>query len=94
MRRWFITAALGANALISGLVLLLLLTDGGWGGTTRLSATEAEVLVVVAVAALVLDLLLVPVLGISFWARDRGFRRQEAELEMRRHEPPADAGAP
>jgi hypothetical protein len=94
MRRWFITAALAANALISGLVLLLLLTDGGWGGATTLSAMEGEMLVVVAVAALALDLLLVPVLGISFWARDRGFRRQEAELEARRHEPPVDSDVP
>jgi hypothetical protein len=86
VRRWFITAALAANALISALVLLLLLNGGGWAEATRLSATQAEVLVVVALVALVLDLLLVPVLGISFWARDRGFRRQESELEMRRQD--------
>jgi len=29
---------------------------------------------------LVLDLFLMPVLGISFWARDRGFRQQAAAL--------------
>lgn len=91
MRRLLISAALVANALISGLVLLLILNGTGWGNETRLSASEGELLVVVAVAALVLDLLLIPVLGISFWARDRGFRRQEAELETRRHEPPGDA---
>jgi hypothetical protein len=92
MRRWFITAALIANALMSGLILLLILNGDGWGQAATLSATESEVLVIVAMAALVLDLLLVPVLGISFWARDRGFRRQEAELEARRHEPPPDVG--
>jgi len=92
MRRWFITGALVANALISGLVLLLLLNNGGWGKETLLSATEASLLVVVAAVALVLTLLLVPVLGISFWARDRGFRRQEAELETRRH--PASTDPP
>jgi hypothetical protein len=80
VRRWFITSALLANALISGLVLLLLLNDGGWGKATRLSATEAELLIIVAGVALVLNLLLIPVLGISFWARDRGFRKQAAAL--------------
>jgi len=34
----------------------------------------------VAAVALVLNLLLMPVLGISFWARDRGFRQQAAAL--------------
>jgi hypothetical protein len=94
MRRWFITIALLANALISGLVLLLLLNGGGWGEATQLSATEAELLLVVAAAALVLNLLLIPVLGISFLARDRGFRRQEAELETWRHEPPTHQANP
>jgi hypothetical protein len=92
MRRELIIIALLANALISGLVLLLLLNGGGWGDATRLSATEAELLIVVAAAAFVLNLLLVPVLGLSFWARDRSFRRQEAELETRRHPPATDAG--
>jgi len=80
MRRWFITSTLLANALISGLVLLLLLNDGGWGSSNLLSATESEVLIIVAAVALVLNLLLMPVLGISFWARDRGFRQQAAAL--------------
>ena len=90
MRRWFIASALIANALMSALVLLLLLTDGGWDEATRLSAAESDVLVVLAVAAFVLNLLLVPVLGISFWARDRGFRRQAAALAARQPEPPHD----
>jgi hypothetical protein len=89
VRRWIITAALLANALLGGLVLLLLLNGGGWGEATTLSATEGQLLVIVALIALALDLLLVPVLGISFWARDRGFRRQAAELELRR-QPPVD----
>ena len=80
MRRWFITSTLLANALISGLVLLLLLNDGGWGSSNLLSATESELLFIVAAVALVLDLFLMPVLGISFWARDRGFRQQAAAL--------------
>ena len=80
VRRWFITSALLANALISGLVLLLLLNDGGRGKATNRSATESELLIIVAAVALVLDLLLMPVLGISFWARDRGFRKQAAAL--------------
>lgn len=41
-------------------------------------------------AALLLDLLLVPVLGISFWARDRSFRRQATELASWRQAPPRD----
>jgi hypothetical protein len=90
VRRWFIALALLANALISGLVLLELLNGAGWGKAAHLSVTDTELLVVVAAAAFVLNLLLVPVLGISFWARDRGFRRQEAELETRRHPPPTD----
>jgi hypothetical protein len=90
MRRWFITAALVANALASGLVLLMLLNNGGWGEAAQLSATETEVLVVVAAAAFVLNLLLVPVLGISFWARDRGTRRLEARLAESREVPHQD----
>ena len=93
MRRWFITSALLANALISGLVLLLLLNDGGWGNEARLSPTEAELLIIVAVIAAVLNLLLIPVLGISFWARDRGFRRQAAELAGHRASIPTDEAA-
>lgn len=90
MRRWFITIALLANALISGLVLLELLVGSSWGEAATLSATTSQVLVVAAVVALALNLLLIPVLGISFWARDRGFRRQEAELETQRHPAPVD----
>lgn len=68
MRQGFITLALLANAVSSGLILWLLVAGGD--GATRLSGRQGEVLIVVA-AALLLDLLLVPVLGISFWARDR-----------------------
>jgi membrane glycosyltransferase len=80
VRRWFITIALLANALISGLVLLLLLNDGGWGSSNLLSATESELLIIVALVAFAFDFCLMPVLGISFWARDRGFRKQAAAL--------------
>ena len=41
-----------------------------------------------AAAAFALNLLLVPVLGISFWARDRGTRRLEARLAEPRGAPP------
>jgi hypothetical protein len=75
MRRWIIIVALVANALLGGLVLLKLWYQAGWGHAVRLSATEARLLVVVAVLAVAFTLLLVPVLGISFWARDRGTRR-------------------
>ena len=88
MRRWFIAAALFANALASGLVLLQLLNGGGWGEAARLSVTDVEVLVVAAVAAFVLNLLLIPVLGISFWARDRGTRKLEARLAARQEPSP------
>ena len=92
MRRWLIVDALFANALLGGLVLLLILGDG-WGEAARLSATEGRLLVVVAAAALVLDLLLAPVLGLSFWARDRGTRKLETRLAaseaQRRHGPAA-----
>ena len=94
MRRWFITVALFANALISGLVLLLLLNGGGWGGATKLSPTVAEIMVIVALVALVLDLLLIPVLGISFRAHARKLHRQEAALEAQRHQAPTDSGIP
>jgi hypothetical protein len=87
MRRWIITVALLANALVSGLVLLKLWYGPGWGHATQLSVTETKVLVVAAVAAFTLNLLLVPVLGISFWARDRGTRRLEARLADRREVP-------
>lgn len=94
MRRWFITLALLANALLGGLVLVLLLNGGGWGEAARLSATEVQVLVVVAAVALVGTLLLVPVLGISFWLRDRRFRRQATELTTWRQEAPSDEPQP
>jgi hypothetical protein len=94
MRREFIIIALFANALSNGLVLLLLLNGGGWGEATPLSTTESQLLIVVAAVAFVLNLLLVPVLGLSFWARDRTFRRQEVELETRRHPPPTDQAPP
>jgi hypothetical protein len=91
MRRWLITGALLANALLGGLVLLLI-WDSGWGEAVQLSATQARLLVVVAGAALALDLLLAPVLGFSFWARDRGTRKLETRLaasEAKRHDEPA-----
>ena len=91
MRRWLIVDALLVNALLDGLVLLLLLNDG-WGDAVRLSATQARLLVVVAVAAFVLNLLLAPVLGLSFWARDRGTRKLETQLaasEAQQHDEPA-----
>lgn len=87
MRQGFITLALLANAVSSGLILWLLVAGGD--GATRLSGRQGEVLIVVA-AALLLDLLLVPVLGISFWARDRSFRRQATELASWRQAPPRD----
>ena len=42
--------------------------------------TTVQVLVVAAAAAFALNALLAPVLGISFWDRDRGTRRLEARL--------------
>ena len=94
MRRWFIAAALFANALASGLVLLLLLNGGGWGEAARLSVTDVKILVVAAAAAFALNLLLVPVLGISFWARDRGTRKLEARLAARPGPAPDGPAAP
>ena len=91
MRRWFIIDALFVNALASGLVLLLL-SGGGWGDAVRLSAGETKLLVVVAAAALILNLVLAPVLGFSFWARDRGTRKLEIRLagsEAQRQDGPA-----
>jgi len=87
MRRWVITVALLSNALASGLVLFTLWYDTGWGQAPRLSATTAQVMIVAAAAAFALTLLLVPLLGISFWARDRGTRRLEAELAESRDTP-------
>ena len=80
MRRWIITIALATNALLGGLVLLKLWYQAGWGHAVRLSSTETRLLIVVAVAAVAFTLLLVPVLGISFWARDRGTRRLQARV--------------
>ncbi len=90
MRRWVITLALLANALASGLVLIAFWYDAGWGHAPRPSATTAEVMIVAAVAAFALNLLLVPVLGISFRARDRGTRRLEARLAQPREAPHQD----
>ena len=80
MRRFIITAALVANALASGLVILQLVNGIGWGEPVQLSPSTVQILVVVSAAAFVLNLLLAPVLGISFWARDRGTRRLEQRL--------------
>ncbi|MEA2510599.1 MAG: hypothetical protein QOJ59_86 [Thermomicrobiales bacterium] len=87
MRRWVITLALLANALASGLVLIEFWYDSGWGNAPRPSATTAQVTIVVAAVAFALNLLLVPILGISFWARDRGTRRLEARLAEPREAP-------
>lgn len=87
MRRWIITASLATNVLLAGLILLLLWLQAGWGNSVRLSATETRFLIVIAVAATVLSLLLVPVLGISFWARDRGTRRLERQVASLEHHP-------
>ena len=75
MRRWIITVTLIANALLGTLVLLKLWYQAGWGHAVRLSSTETRLLIVVAVVAVAFTLLLVPVLGISFWARDRDTQR-------------------
>ena len=92
MRRWIIFLALLANALATGLVLIVFWYDAGWGHAPRPSVRTAQVMIAAAVAALALNLLLVPVLGISFWARDRGTRRLEARLaeppEAPRHDGP------
>lgn len=68
------------NALAGGLVLLELTNGVGWGDSAQLSATTVQLLVIVSGAAFALNLLLAPVLGISFWARDRGTRRLEQRL--------------
>lgn len=91
MRRWLIIDALFANALAGGLVLLLLLNGGGWGDGVRLSAGEAKLLIGAAAAAFVLNLVLAPVLGISFWARDRGTRELETRLAGRTNAPRREA---
>ncbi|MGH2618930.1 MAG: hypothetical protein ACRDJC_27190 [Thermomicrobiales bacterium] len=93
MRRWVISSALLANALASGVVLLVLLYRGGWGNAVDLSPVVAEILVVLAAVAFALNLLLIPVLGISFWASDRDTRRLEERLAAPPHEPPHDAPA-
>ena len=90
MRRWIITVALLANALAAGSVLVEFWYRSGWGHAPRPSATTAQVMIAAAVAAFALNLLLVPVLGISFWARDRGTRRLEARLAEPREAPPPD----
>lgn len=92
MRRFFIAGALLANALISGLVLLQLLNGAGWGQAVRLSVTDAEILVVVAAVAFALNLLLVPVLALSFWTNGRGIRRLQARLAAPR--PPTQRDEP
>jgi hypothetical protein len=89
MRRWIIITSLTTNVLLAGLILLTLWLQAGWGNPVRLSSTETRVLVVIAVAAVGLNLLLVPVLGISFWARDRGTRRLERQVATLEHHPPA-----
>ena len=95
MRRWLIVDALVANALAGGLVLLLLWSNGGWGEPARLSAAEARLLLAVVLVAFALNLLLAPVLGLSFWARDRGTRHLETRLaasEAQRHDEPPGEG--
>ena len=89
MRRFIITGALITNALASGLVVLQLVNGVGWGDPAQLSATTVQLLVVVSGVAFALNLLLAPILGISFWARDRGTRRLEERLAA-----PAQDGTP
>jgi hypothetical protein len=43
MRRWVISSALLANALASGMVLLVLLDRGGWGNAVDLSPVVAQI---------------------------------------------------
>jgi hypothetical protein len=51
MRRRVISSALLANALASGVVLLVLLYRGGWGNAVDLLPVVAQILVVLAAAA-------------------------------------------
>ncbi len=87
VHRWFITCAVLANALTSG--VLLLWRRAGWGAAAALAARDAQLLTVLAAAAFVLNLLLVPVLTISSWARNRELRGLTARLVPRRAAPPA-----
>lgn len=73
MRHWIIVAALGMNALVDLLVPLKLWYQAGWGRAVRLSTTESRLLILVAVAALALNLVLVPVLGIQFLGARPGY---------------------
>ena len=41
MRRWFITCAVLANALASGVLLLVLWRGAGWGEAAALAAWDA-----------------------------------------------------
>ena len=54
-----------------------------------LAARDAPLLIVLAAAAFVLNLLLVPVLVISTWTRNRELRGLTARLVPRRAAPPA-----
>jgi hypothetical protein len=89
VRRWFITCAVLANALASGVLLLLLWRGAGWGEAAALAARDAQLLTVLAAAAFVLNLLLVPVLSIGSWTRNRELRGLKARLAPRRAAPPA-----
>ena len=89
MRRWFITCAVLANALVSGVLLLGLGRGAGWGEAAALAARDAQLLIVLAAAAFVLNLLLVPVLTISSWTRNHELRGLKARLAPRRAAPPA-----
>lgn len=80
MRRWFITCAVVANALVSGVLLLQLWNGAGWGKTAQLSVTDTELLIVLAAVALVFNLLLIPVLSISSWTRNHELRGLQARL--------------
>ena len=94
MRRWFITCAVLANALASGVLLLVLWRGAGWGAAAALAVRDAQLLIVLAAAAFVLNLLLVPVLTTSSWTRNRELRGLNARLVPRRAAPPARPNAP
>jgi hypothetical protein len=81
MRRFVITSALFSNALATGLMLFLLLLGDGWNEPASFSANTVQFVVIVSAVAFVLNLVLAPVVGLSFWARDRGTRRLEARLD-------------